>query len=271
MPLTHAESETPVSAMLSGVVVKAGVFPLVRCALLVPSLAPVVELFGVTTAIWGVGYGVFEQDTKRLLAFSTISQLGFVMAAPVVAGFYALTHGLVKAALFLTAGQLPSRSFKELQTMAIATPYWFVFVAAGCSISGLPLFAGFGSKILVTKNLYSWQEIAMNIAAVGTAICFAKFIFLPHKLPQKFQFKAGFWLAIVVLLGGLAAANGFYPEAYQLSNALKALLITGLGWLIYLMIFKRITLKLPRMLEQFEQLIGVMSVVLTGLFWMVLA
>ena len=67
------------------------------------------------------------------------------------------------------------------------------------------------------------------------------------------------------------AANGFYPEAYQLNNGLKALLIAGLGWLIYFMIFKRIALKLPRMLEKFEQLIGVMSVVLTGLFWMVLA
>ena len=100
LPLTHSESETPVSAMLSGVVVKAGVFPLVRCALMLEEIDPIVRFFGVSTALLGVFYAVFEKDTKRMLAFHTISQLGFVLAAPTVGGFYALTHGLVKSALF---------------------------------------------------------------------------------------------------------------------------------------------------------------------------
>ncbi|NEP81255.1 MAG: cation:proton antiporter, partial [Okeania sp. SIO3B3] len=98
LPFTHSESQSPVSAMLSGVVVKAGVFPLVRCALMLEEIDPIVRFFGVSTALLGVGYAVFEKDTKRMLAFHTISQLGFVLAAPVVAGFYALTHGLVKSA-----------------------------------------------------------------------------------------------------------------------------------------------------------------------------
>jgi multicomponent Na+:H+ antiporter subunit D len=115
LPLTHSESETPVSAMLSGVVVKAGVYPLVRCALMVDELDPLIRIFGVGTALLGVFYAVFEKDTKRMLAFHTISQLGFILAAPAVGGFYALTHGLVKSVLFLIAGALPSRNFKELQ------------------------------------------------------------------------------------------------------------------------------------------------------------
>jgi len=104
LPLTHSESETPVSAMLSGVVVKAGGLPLIRCALLVEEVDPIIRIFGVGTALLGVGYAVFEKDTKRMLAFHTISQLGFILAAPIVGGFYALTHGLVKSALFLIAG-----------------------------------------------------------------------------------------------------------------------------------------------------------------------
>ncbi|CCI20291.1 hypothetical protein MICAF_6670001 [Microcystis aeruginosa PCC 9807] len=62
------------------------------------------------TAIFGVPYMIFEKDSKRMLAFSTIVQLGFILAAPPVSGFYTLTHGLVKSCLFLLAGVLSSRA-----------------------------------------------------------------------------------------------------------------------------------------------------------------
>ncbi|HHP7231658.1 MAG TPA: cation:proton antiporter [Xenococcaceae cyanobacterium] len=274
LPLTHSESETPVSAMLSGVVVKAGVFPLVRCALLLEELDPIVRLFGVSTALLGVGYAVLEKDTKRMLAFHTISQLGFVLAAPVVAGFYALTHGLVKSALFLIAGVLPSRNFKELQQQPIQPQIWIALVIASFSISGFPLLSGFGAKVLTTKNLLPWQVIAMNLAALGTAISFAKFIFLPHRpwdghdaeVIEK-KVPPGFWWAMVILLGGLVAANGVYYEAYTLKNTLKPLATIALGWLTYLLIFQKLVIKLPRAVEKFDHLIGVMSLMLILLFW----
>jgi multicomponent Na+:H+ antiporter subunit D len=271
LPLTHSESETPVSALLSGVVVKAGVYPLVRCALMVDELDPLIRIFGVGTALLGVFYAVFEKDTKRMLAFHTVSQLGFVLAAPIVGGFYALTHGLVKSALFLIAGALPSRNFKELQQKPINTTVWIALVIASFSISGFPLLSGFGAKVLTTKNLLPWQAIAMNIAALGTAISFAKFIFLPHKANGEDVVKPGFWPAVSLLLAGLFAANVVYYEAYSLANIVKPLATIGLGWLAYLLIFKRSVLKLPRVMEQFEHLIGGMSLMLILLFWMVLA
>lgn len=67
LPLTHSESETPVSAILSGVVVKAAIYPLVRCSLMVPEVDPIVRIFGVGTALLGISYAVFEQDAKRIL------------------------------------------------------------------------------------------------------------------------------------------------------------------------------------------------------------
>ncbi|MDJ0616797.1 MAG: cation:proton antiporter [Calothrix sp. MO_192.B10] len=270
LPLTHSESETPISAMLSGVVVKAGVFPLVRCALMLEEIDPIVRIFGVGTALLGVGYAVFEKDTKRMLAFHTVSQLGFVLAAPEVGGFYALTHGLVKAALFLIAGNLPSRNFKELHHQPIHTPMWIALVTASFSISGFPLLSGFGAKVLTMKNLLPWQVIGMNLAALGTAISFAKFIFLPHEEEEK-PAKPGFWSAIILLLGGLFAANIVYYEAYTLANTIKPLVTIALGWLAYLVIIKRLVFKLPRVAEQFDHLIGVMSLMLTLLFWMGLA
>ncbi|MBC1239661.1 cation:proton antiporter [Nostoc sp. 2RC] len=265
LPLTHSESETPVSAMLSGVVVKAGVYPLVRCALMVDEIDPMVRTLGVCTALLGVFYAVFEKDTKRMLAFHTVSQLGFILAAPKVGGFYALTHGLVKAVLFLIAGALPSRNFKELQHQAIATPVWIALVMASFSISGFPLLSGFGAKVLTTKNLLPWQAIAMNVAALGTAISFAKFIFLPRG--GNANVKPGFWGAVILLIGGLVVANIVYYEAYTYENIIKPLATIGIGWLAYWLIFKRLALKLPRVLEQFDHLIGVMSLILILLFW----
>jgi len=272
LPLTHSESETPVSALLSGIVVKAGVYPLVRCALILEEVDPIVRIFGVGTALLGVFYAVFEKDTKRMLAFHTVSQLGFILAAPGVGGFYALTHGMVKSALFLIAGVLPSRNLKELQQKPINTAVWVALVIASFSISGFPLLSGFGAKVLTTKNLLPWQAIAMNVAALGTAISFAKFIFLPHDRQEgQADVKPGFWAAVILLIGGLIVANVVYYEAYTVANITKPLAIIGVGWLAYFLIFRRAILKLPRVLEQFEHLIGVMSLMLILLFWMVLA
>lgn len=279
LPLTHAESESPVSALMSGVVVKAGILPLVHCALLIEELDPIVRIFGVLTALLGVFFAVFEKDAKRMLAFHTISQLGFILAAPEVGGFYALTHGLVKSALFLIVGNLPSRNLKELQHQPIPTQLWIPLVIASFSISGFPLLSGFGAKVLTMENLQPWQVIGMNIAALGTAISFAKFIFLPHHNQTKHQAQSGikeplrveFWVAIAILLGGLFVANAVYYEAYTLENAVKPLATIAIGWIAYWLIFKHAVVKFSTLFEDFENLIGVMSLTLILLFWMVLA
>ncbi|MFQ4145878.1 cation:proton antiporter [Chlorogloeopsis sp. ULAP02] len=268
LPLTHSESDTPVSALLSGIVVKTGVFPLVRCALIVEEIDPIVRIFAVGTVYLGVIYAVLEKDTKRTLALSTVSQLGWILAAPIAGGFYALAHGLAKSALFMIAGNLPSRDFKELRKTQISTTLWVVLVIASLSISGFPLLIGFGAKMLTLKNVLSWQAIAMNVGAVGTAIVYAKFIFLPHG--GREIVRSGFWQPIILLIAALIVTSGLYYQAYTMANIIKAVAIIGVGWLAYFLIFQRSLLSLPRILEQFEHLIGFMSLMLILLFWMVL-
>ncbi|TAE58224.1 MAG: cation:proton antiporter, partial [Nostocales cyanobacterium] len=223
------------------------------------------------TALMGVCYAILEKDTKRLLAFSTISQLGLILAAPTVGGFYALTHGLVKSSLFLMAGSLPSRNFKELQYKSINTTIWIPLVIASLSISGFPLLAGFSAKVLSLKNITSWQFIAMNVAAVGTAISFAKFIFLPHKQDTEQTIKPGFWAAVVLLLSGLVFGNIAYLKAYNLADITKAIITIAIGWLAYHLIFKKLAIYVPRVVEEFEHLVGVMSLTIIFLFWMALS
>jgi multicomponent Na+:H+ antiporter subunit D len=276
LPLTHGEAETPISAMLSGIVVKAGVFALIRLALIDSDLDPLLRMLGLATALMGVSFAIFSKDTKRMLAFHTVSQLGFVLAAPAVGGFYALTHGLVKSSLFLLAGNLPSRTFKLLKRDGISTTLWIPLTIASLSITGLPLLSGFAAKTLTLKYLLPWQVWPMNLAAVGTAISFAKFIFLPF-LPQSSDSEnqtakpLTFWIAISILLGGLFLTNGFYLEAYSLSSILKALVTIAVGWSIYWFVIKPLSFQLPNLnpFEKFEHLIGSMTLVLTLLFWMV--
>ena len=270
LPQTHSESDSPVSALMSGVVVNAGVFPLVRLALLLEEINPIICLFGVATALFGVIYAIFAQDTKRTLAWSTVAQLGFILAAPAVGGFYALTHGLVKSALFLIVGRLPSREFSVLAVQPIPKLLGVVLTIASLSMSGFPLLAGFGSKVMTLKDLLPWQYIVMNGAAVGTSIVFAKFIFLPQEKFPLADHKPqtwGFWSAIALLLGSLVLANGFYLQVYNLENIFKALAIIALGWLIYWGLIRHWPQYFSREPEKFEHLMGAMSLMLILLFW----
>ncbi|PSN20574.1 cation:proton antiporter [filamentous cyanobacterium CCP5] len=271
LPLTHSEAEVPVSAILSGVAIKAGIFPLVRCALMIDSIDPVVRLFGLGTVFLGISFALFEKDVKRIFAFSTISQMGFVLAAPPLAGFYALGHGLAKSALFLTAGSLPSRNLDDLRQTPMATPAWAAISMGGLSLAGMPLLIGFAAKTLTLKSLLPWQVIGMNTAAIGSVIVFARLICLPHQPQSEKKLAPGFWPAIGLLGVALIAANVFSIETYSLATMGKALGIIALGWLVYFGMIRRVTLLLPRTLELFEQLIGFMSLVLIGLFWLALA
>jgi multicomponent Na+:H+ antiporter subunit D len=278
LPMTHSEAETPVSALLSGVVVKTGVFPLVRFALWVPDLEPVLQLFSIGTAVLGITGAILATDTKRLLAFSTISQMGFVLSAPAMAGFYALTHGLAKASLFLTVSKLPSRQFQDLQTTSLNWPIWLAIAIPSLSITGLPLLAGFEAKTLTLKALPFWPGLLLSLAVIGTAIVFARLLFLPlhqtrHQVGDRAQpsGEPGFWLAILILCSGLVLSNQFGAETYQLQYLAKALITIAIGWGFHILIRERNLLSFPGIVERLEHLAGGMSFVLILIFWLVIA
>jgi multicomponent Na+:H+ antiporter subunit D len=107
----------------------------------------------------------------------------------------------------------------------------------------------------------------MNVAALGTAISFAKFIFLPRGGDRE-DVSPGFWAAMILLLGGLIFANVVYYEAYTVENIVKPLATIAAGWLAYWFVFRRSVLKLPRTIEEFDHQIGLMSLILILLFWM---
>jgi len=258
LPFAHGEANTAVSALLSGVVVKTGVYPLLLFAAESPDLETLLRYLGAASAVGGVVLAVAEKDTKRLLAFHTVSQLGFILAAPESGGLYALGHGLVKSCLFLLAGSLHSRSLKQLRHDGISAALWFPLLVASLSISGMPGFLGYTAKSLSLEDMTDILFWAMSAASVGTCISFAKFIFLPVR--ASFDWDRVPRAASVFLLGALLG-GGLLGGPFTLAAAGKAALVLTIGWLAYLSVFQFVDVKLPRVAERLEHLAGALPAV----------
>ncbi|BAQ65044.1 cation:proton antiporter [Geminocystis sp. NIES-3709] len=270
LPLTYAESETSVSALLSGIVTKASVLPLIRCAGISEDIDLFIRIFAIFTAIFGACYALLEKDIKRMLAFSSISQMGFILASPAVGGFYALTHGLAKCSLFLCVGNLPTRNIQELRNEPINTNLWIPIFLASLSVIGFPLFSSFEAKVLTLENLLSWQVIPMNIIGICTAIYFGKLIFLPHHKISDANNNLNLASSVIILIIVLLIFNMIYYESYQLREILKALITIILGWLFYKFIFKELVIKIPVVLEKFDNIVGFMVLVPIILYGIIL-
>ncbi len=179
---------TPVSALLhSATMVAAGAFLLMRFAPLM-QLAPMVQVaaavLGVATAAYGAMSALFQQDVKRLLAYSSISQIGFMMlslgvGAPEAAAAHFVMHAIFKSLLFLAAGDITHGCVEgtDLSSMRGAwtrKPVSYVaFVAGGASLAGLPMVtAGWWSKEAILTAVQGFGAIGqvLWLGAVLTAL-----------------------------------------------------------------------------------------------------
>ena len=164
------EGPTPVSALIhAATMVTAGVYMVARSNvlyLMAPDSLLVVAIIGALTAFFAATIGVAQNDIKRVLAYSTISQLGYMFLACGVAAFAAgifhlMTHAFFKALLFLgagsvihaMAGQQDMRSMGGLRRYLPVT-YW-TFLMATLAIAGFPLFSGFFSKDEILWKAFS--------------------------------------------------------------------------------------------------------------------
>jgi NADH-quinone oxidoreductase subunit L len=155
------EGPTPVSALIhAATMVTAGVYMIARCHVLfdaAPLALTVVACIGAATAFFAASVGMVQHDIKRVLAYSTISQLGYMFLACGVGAytagiFHLLTHAFFKALLFLAAGSVihalsGEQDMRKMGGLRTRTPITFWTMSAGVfAISGIPPFAGFFSK-----------------------------------------------------------------------------------------------------------------------------
>ncbi len=163
------EGPTPVSALIhAATMVAAGVYLVVRVEplfALAPGVLGLIAWVGAFTALMAATLALVQQDIKRVLAYSTVSQLGYMMAAlgagAFGAGFFhLLTHGVFKALLFLGAGAVihavGSNDVGKMGRLAARMPQTaVVFIVGSLALAGVPPFAGFFSKEEVLAGVWS--------------------------------------------------------------------------------------------------------------------
>lgn len=188
------EGPTPVSALIhAATMVTAGVYMVARCNvifMMAPTTMLVVAIVGLFTAIFAATIGLFQNDIKRVLAYSTVSQLGYMFLACGVAAFGAgvfhlMTHAFFKALLFLGAGSVihAMSDEQDMRRMGglkdkLPTTFWTMMVAT-LAISGIPPLAGFVSKdeILWKSFSSSYGSVVFYAVALITAGLTAFYMF----------------------------------------------------------------------------------------------
>ncbi len=191
------EGPTPVSALIhAATMVTAGVYMIGRNAVLfshAPETLAVVAAVGVATALMAGTIGLVQHDIKRVLAYSTVSQLGLMFVAMGVGAFAAgifhlYTHAFFKALLFLGSGAVihALAGEQDLRRMGglrreLPVTYW-TFLIGSLAISGVPLLAGFFSKDEILWKAYSGGHTIVwavaVIASLLTAIYMFRLVFL---------------------------------------------------------------------------------------------
>jgi NADH-quinone oxidoreductase subunit L len=191
------EGPTPVSALIhAATMVTAGVYLLVRCAPLLQHADPAVTMLiagvGAATALFAATVACAQDDIKKVLAYSTVSQLGYMVLAVgsgayVAAIFHMITHAFFKALLFLGAGSVihgmhDEQDMKRMGALRKWMPItWGTFLVGWLAISGIPPFAGFWSKDEILAGAWSRNPVLWAVGvlvALLTAYYMSRQVFL---------------------------------------------------------------------------------------------
>ncbi|WP_078125819.1 NADH-quinone oxidoreductase subunit L [Leptospira alexanderi] len=182
---------TPVSALIhAATMVTAGIFLIARLNpifLSAPQIGHWIVIIGSVTAFFAATIGLFQNDIKKVLAYSTVSQLGYMFVAmgagAYVAGlFHLMTHAFFKALLFLGSGSVihalhheqDLRNMGGLKNQMKIT--WITFLVGSLAISGIPPFSGFFSKDLILEKTYAYGALFYGLGIV-TALLTAFYMF----------------------------------------------------------------------------------------------
>jgi multicomponent Na+:H+ antiporter subunit D len=272
LPEAHAYAPHPVSAILSGVLIKVSFLALVRilAAFRADYLNELLMWIGGLTALAAVLWALSQTDAKRLLAYHSISQMGYILAAygigsslgVVAAVTHAVNHALFKSLLFLAVGSAVdvggSRNLYRIGPLGRATPVVaLTFFVGALSISGLPPFNGYVSKALIgSATSSSLVYVLILITGVGTVASFIKlsriYLFREHRAesatPSGPTHRRHAALAVAVVTLALACiATGVFGRAL---TGLYGRLLSGVSNIVAEEAPKPVSAYAPRKLLQ---------------------
>lgn len=226
LPRTHAEAPAEVSALLSGVVVSAGALPLLRLEQSSSAVLALLTPIALASAALGVVYALVVDDAKRLLAWSTLAQMGLMILSPAAGGAMALSHGLAKAGLFLTARHWPSRSLQGWSgrplTWSLQLPLWL----GALSIAGVAPLVGFSAKTQLETALSPPLAWAVLLLSIGSVALYARLCRAPWDLSPRAPRS---WGALLLSLPLLIAGVAFGAGRLTAGDLLKSLTVLLVG------------------------------------------
>jgi NADH-quinone oxidoreductase subunit L len=226
---------TPVSALIhAATMVTAGVYMVARSNILYalsPVTMSVVAIVGLITALVSAIIALFQNDIKKVLAYSTVSQLGLMFLALGIgsftgAMFHLMTHAFFKALLFLAAGSIihsltGEQDIRNMGGLQKKIPWtYLLFLTGALSISGIPPFSGFFSKDEILADVFSDNPILWGIGILVSVLT-ASYIFRLFWLTFKGSFRGkavikdaifespGIMLIPLYFLGILSAFGAF--------------------------------------------------------------
>jgi NADH-quinone oxidoreductase subunit L len=176
---------TPVSALIhAATMVTAGIYMVIRSNVLyslAPSTLEIVGIIGAATALFAASIGLLQNDIKKVLAYSTVSQLGYMFMglgamAYSASMFHVLTHAFFKALLFLGAGSVihamsDEQDIRSMGGLRKKLPITFItFFIATWAISGLPPFSGFFSKDEILAHVFEHNKLLWIIGVLGSVM-----------------------------------------------------------------------------------------------------
>ncbi|MFD2572498.1 NADH-quinone oxidoreductase subunit L [Spirosoma soli] len=176
---------TPVSALIhAATMVTAGIYMVVRSNVLYTLSPLTLEIIGgiaIATALLAASIGLLQNDIKKVLAYSTVSQLGYMFlglsATAYTAGmFHVITHAFFKALLFLGAGSVihamsDEQDIRKMGGLRKALPVTFItFLIGTIAISGLPPFAGFFSKDEILAHVFEHNKVLWALGVLGSGL-----------------------------------------------------------------------------------------------------
>lgn len=264
LPRTHAEAPAEVSALLSGVVVSAGALPLLRLEQLSPTVIALLTPIALASAALGVLYALAVDDAKRLLAWSTLAQMGLVLLSPAAGGAMALSHGLAKAGLFLTARHWPGRSLRDWHERPLAWSLQLPLWLGALSISGLPPLLGFAAKKQLGSALSPALAWLVLLLSIGSVALYARLCRAPWVLTPRGPLS---WGALLLSLPLLLAGAAFIGGPPALTTLAQTLVVLSLGVLLALALERwrwSERIALPQ-LDRLPDLLGGLGIVGAGL------